>query len=459
MKKVGRNDPCPCGSGKKYKQCCLKAESTRAAQTANDRSEAVPRAVRWLMTKYDRAVQQALDEGYFGSLTDEEYERLRVEYAQSFDVIFINAMEWLLAEGHLAVRGQMHRVSELLLGRGGPLFSADQRHWIELLTSTRMGLYEVVDLMPGEHLVLQDILFPELDAVLVHEKAGSRDAAKHDLIAARIIPIEGHHELSGAVYAIPRVRSLDFIEVLRAAVEGLASDAPEVADVLGTLIPSQWLEWFVQPLEIPQIIDYSTGAPILLITDHYRVVDWDALEHALAGEVDVEGSRASGWALSQHTDDGVQRSRLTIEPSRRPDQIKVSYRTQLLADEGKTWFEAVAGAAVVYRSREIADPKGTLSKSPALSEPDAGVMAGIPAEAMTELVQKQIRRLYADWADEPLPALDGRTPREAIQDPDGLAQVKFLLHTYEHGEAQQAKAQQRAPVSYDFLWRALGIRP
>ena len=24
QKKVGRNDPCPCGSGKKYKKCCLK---------------------------------------------------------------------------------------------------------------------------------------------------------------------------------------------------------------------------------------------------------------------------------------------------------------------------------------------------------------------------------------------------------------------------------------------------
>lgn len=23
---VGRNDPCPCGSGKKYKQCCLTKE-------------------------------------------------------------------------------------------------------------------------------------------------------------------------------------------------------------------------------------------------------------------------------------------------------------------------------------------------------------------------------------------------------------------------------------------------
>jgi uncharacterized protein YecA (UPF0149 family) len=24
VSKVGRNDPCPCGSGKKYKKCCLK---------------------------------------------------------------------------------------------------------------------------------------------------------------------------------------------------------------------------------------------------------------------------------------------------------------------------------------------------------------------------------------------------------------------------------------------------
>jgi uncharacterized protein YecA (UPF0149 family) len=23
--KAGRNDPCPCGSGRKYKQCCLRA--------------------------------------------------------------------------------------------------------------------------------------------------------------------------------------------------------------------------------------------------------------------------------------------------------------------------------------------------------------------------------------------------------------------------------------------------
>ena len=27
--KVGRNDPCPCGSGKKYKSCCQSKETSR----------------------------------------------------------------------------------------------------------------------------------------------------------------------------------------------------------------------------------------------------------------------------------------------------------------------------------------------------------------------------------------------------------------------------------------------
>jgi methionyl aminopeptidase len=32
--KVGRNDPCPCGSGLKYKKCCLEKELSDARQPA-----------------------------------------------------------------------------------------------------------------------------------------------------------------------------------------------------------------------------------------------------------------------------------------------------------------------------------------------------------------------------------------------------------------------------------------
>lgn len=35
MRKVGRNDPCPCGSGKKYKKCCMAKDEVQ-------RTEALP---------------------------------------------------------------------------------------------------------------------------------------------------------------------------------------------------------------------------------------------------------------------------------------------------------------------------------------------------------------------------------------------------------------------------------
>ncbi|MGK0440626.1 MAG: hypothetical protein ACJA0N_000421 [Pseudohongiellaceae bacterium] len=38
MTKIGRNDPCPCGSGKKYKKCCLATELEQRAQ-ANPATE------------------------------------------------------------------------------------------------------------------------------------------------------------------------------------------------------------------------------------------------------------------------------------------------------------------------------------------------------------------------------------------------------------------------------------
>ncbi len=41
--KIGRNDPCPCGSGKKYKQCCLKK-----SQLAADGAESAQEQEKWL---------------------------------------------------------------------------------------------------------------------------------------------------------------------------------------------------------------------------------------------------------------------------------------------------------------------------------------------------------------------------------------------------------------------------
>ena len=43
---AGRNDPCPCGSGKKYKQCCLpKDRAAQAQRIEAKRDTEIPEAV------------------------------------------------------------------------------------------------------------------------------------------------------------------------------------------------------------------------------------------------------------------------------------------------------------------------------------------------------------------------------------------------------------------------------
>jgi len=43
LMKIGRNVPCPCGSGKKYKRCCLRADEHPAS---TDAPAVLPEAVR-----------------------------------------------------------------------------------------------------------------------------------------------------------------------------------------------------------------------------------------------------------------------------------------------------------------------------------------------------------------------------------------------------------------------------
>ena len=45
MAKIGRNEPCPCGSGKKYKKCCLEKEKAKAFLTPVQKGK---RHIRWL---------------------------------------------------------------------------------------------------------------------------------------------------------------------------------------------------------------------------------------------------------------------------------------------------------------------------------------------------------------------------------------------------------------------------
>jgi hypothetical protein len=59
--KPGRNDPCPCGSGKKYKKCCL---STTYIETEKEESIRA-RLVQDLLRFFKRNFEDRLDDADF----------------------------------------------------------------------------------------------------------------------------------------------------------------------------------------------------------------------------------------------------------------------------------------------------------------------------------------------------------------------------------------------------------
>jgi len=78
MSKPGRNDPCPCGSGKKYKKCCLAKDEAAAAAVRPPppppRRSTVFHPIDWDTDDLDNASNHVVDLINAGRLDEAEAE-------------------------------------------------------------------------------------------------------------------------------------------------------------------------------------------------------------------------------------------------------------------------------------------------------------------------------------------------------------------------------------------------
>jgi hypothetical protein len=141
--------------------------------------------------------------------------------------------------------------------------------------------------------------------------------------------------------------------------------------------------------------------------------------------------------------------------------VSLLYKTAALAEQGRAWFEALAGDSVKFLLREVSDPKGLLSNADPSKIPatrGSGLPEGLDPGALADAIAGVVKRSYEHWADEPIPALNDQTPRQAIGSVTGLERVKGLLRSYQDGEVRMAAQQGRPEISYQFLWDELGLQ-
>ena len=155
---VGRNEPCPCGSGKKYKRCCLpaKEQSSRPpgqewhdldGQLDNDRGQ-------WAKRRFSEAWMTCADQ-YPIDFED------RSEHIPLFAA-------WATCERKIEGRP----VASWYLEERGRHLMAHERDWLAAQLRSWLSVWEVLEVEPGKSLRLKDLLTAE--ERMVSEVSGSK---------------------------------------------------------------------------------------------------------------------------------------------------------------------------------------------------------------------------------------------------------------------------------------------
>lgn len=219
MTKTGRNDPCYCGSGLKYKKCHMK-EDQQQEQEQRAASEGV-RYIRRDMLKFAR--DERFNEDFATALPiywndyytfDTAEEMSQAEALRFFDWF---TFDYELADGRRLVNIYYEERFE-------DLSTPQQKALEEWRLAPPASAYELTG-YEGQTLFLQDYFTGE--EVTVYESGGRGNVAVGELILGRIVPVMDKAEFSTTAAYLPAAEIQDIKEKMEAAEAAYLAEHPE----------------------------------------------------------------------------------------------------------------------------------------------------------------------------------------------------------------------------------------
>lgn len=225
MSQIGRNAPCPCESGRKYKRCCGAA-----------RTEIDPRA----LSRGDMAVGDRIQQWTFAHHGDEMDAALRELVGDPRGVVFGDTDIQLLASWQLNDRE--------LPGGGTPA-----QHYAELagltdperaiarrIASARLALLRVRSTEPGRAIEIDDVTRGGARARVASHEVSSH-VRTNDMFVGHLMPGPPAVSLWGPMAMLDRGTGRQLIDLLDERIALLGLD-PYGDDVLGVAMESAALE-------------------------------------------------------------------------------------------------------------------------------------------------------------------------------------------------------------------------
>ena len=455
MRTPGRNESCPCGSGEKYKRCCAGKDAATARPVAapgahlhEQDEKLVGKLVRYASGRFGWDWLREAAEAFF-----EEPDYLP-EYPET--QLF---MPW--AVHHWEVEGRPTR--EWFLEEKGAALPEVERTWLLSQRSVVLSVWEVLAVQEGVGLRVKDLLGGE--ERFVHEVRGSRQLRSRDAVLGRMVEHEGLAVFCGMdPQPLPPQEADEVVRVARKQLR-VRGNRPVPRELLATEDTSLGLvilwhgaaDWLEVKAEQPLVLTNTDGELLMFVVDRYvfapevrsRVLEalrrLDGLEVEEDGEVFRCSFLKRGNAMHASWENTIIGSAEVGA-----DSLRLEANSVARADALRRRVEAECDGLVRHRSREKTEPSKMLERMEGQPVPALPPPSPEEQEALREFKASH----HAAWPDDKLPALQGKSPRQAVRTRAGRHQVDVLLKELENREAE-LPVEERMDVSG--LRRELGL--
>ena len=329
-----------------------------------------------------------------------------------------------------------------------------ERELLEAMRDSWPGVFEAEAVEEGRGIHLKDLATGEV--IFVHDITASRQMVRGDWILSRIEHLDGKLMFVSDGFSVPPAVREEFLKLIDKEARAAGKSRVEYVRGAGNLLYRKIRNLSDKWLKNLRVVNRE-GDAIEFCRADYSVVDEPALLAKLRslGELKEEAEKP-GEANFAWIGPATQGSRSVyghVQTGGGHLRLEAQSRTRL--ELGRGLLEMHAGRMLQHQGdshQSLDEFKQRIAASPGPRERPEPILT----DAERDILLQMKARHYGTWPDDPLPALGGKTARQAVKTESGRKAVLALIRDMENGEAHEAKAGQPA---FDFtpLRKTLGI--
>ncbi len=462
------NDPCPCSSGKKYKNCCLLKDEPRSFThklIIKKSEELIPRLMAYAEEKWGYELFEEAWEEFSGGQLEESPEDSPYEDMFIRWFLFLWVPQMYLEE-ETCFPSKFTLVAEFLEKNFEELDSLSLRY-LQSALADPLSFWQVEAVKKGRGAILKDLLLGR--EIFVEDETASKHLNKWDVLLANLIELDGTYGFNIlGPFSLPASVKEDILEEFSDIFKD-GSREEAIQELFQLDIDLIWFYFDLMEDLVtadPPEMRNMDGERIVITRSLYKFKpsEREAIVDILAAEEDFDQSptEAGGKLIFVWTKKAAPSSPLehvvkgTIEIRR--EYLETECNSAERDKELRRTLGGLLSGKIIHKktSSEKLDPfrlSASQSKGKA-DRIDILRLEDLPEDVQAGITEK-MEAIYLSWADKPVPALGNLTPRQAVKDESGKELVISLINDWENTQARMEDPQ----FLFDFnkLRKELGL--